>query len=156
MGSGVVVSQDAKQVIERILEEAKAADAAPRFVRVASPGTEIRQGDVYLYPVESRAGVWNFELATRQLAPGTTAGSRHVIEGDACLYARPSRSRFDGPLLEVRTRAVLTHPEHAHISLPAGWYEVAYQREYSTMSHELDDGKSPWGELTQGLDRVHD
>lgn len=151
------MSQDAKQVLQRILAEAKAADASPRFVRVATPGTEIRQGDVYLYPIaqSSLGTVWQ-ALGTRQLAPGTTAGSRHVIEGDACLYERPSRSSFLGPWLEVRTRAVLTHPEHAHISLPPGWYEVAYQREYATMRDDLDDGKRSWTELARNLDRVRD
>ena len=151
------MSQDAKQVLQRILEEAKAADASPRFVRVATPGTEIRQGDVYLYPIAAPGDMNPSQaLGTRQLAPGTTAGSRHVIEGDACLYARPAGSRLVGPWLEVRTRAVLTHPEHAHISLPPGWYEVAYQREYATMRDDLDDGKRSWTELARNLDRVRD
>lgn len=152
---GHVGEIEPREVLERIHREAGSPDASLRFVRVASPGMEIRQGDVYLYPIEPplRQGG---ELATRQLAPGTTAGSRHVIEGDAVLFQRPSTSRLDGPWLYVRSRAVLVHPEHAHVSLPKGWYAVAYQVEYATLDDRLDDGTRTWSSLRPQGGPVHD
>jgi len=35
-------------------------------------------------------------------------------------------------VVESKTRFELTHPEHAHFSLPAGCFEVIQQRDYAT------------------------
>ena len=122
-----------EQVLSRIREEAETSDAELRFVRTCQQGDEIRQGDVYLYPLGENIHPAGLAPASLQLAAGDGPGSRHIIEGNAAAYQRPQedRSPLDGPLLHARERVTLTHPEHAHISLPAGWYEVRYQRDFS-------------------------
>ena len=95
-------------------------------------GNEIRQGDVYLYPLDNEPVYARVLRDTLQLAPGEGPGSRHVVVGNAVSYRRPhSHGDLEGPLLHARERVLLTHPEHADISLPAGWYEIMYQRDYS-------------------------
>lgn len=121
-----------EQVLARIRQEAEASEAQPRFVRVCAVGDEIRQGDIYLYPIEGPPAHLDLtELISRQLADGNSAGSRHIAVGDAVAYDRPSLDPLDGPFLQGRSRFQLTHPEHADLSLPAGWYEVRYQRDFS-------------------------
>ena len=140
--------QDAKEVLGRIEAEAQTPSWAVRVVPVCRPGEGIRQGDVYVHalpfvPPHGRV------LATRQLVQAGSTSRGHVIEGDAALYERDRAGRFDGPLLELRSRAVLTHPEHAPISLPAGWYDVRYQIDYSAVHDRSIDGESlpVWHEL---------
>ncbi len=123
----------AREVLRTIQEEAKGHESDLRFVRVCGPGDEIRQGDIYLYPLAEPPDAQDEgpELSDRQLAPGTTKGSRHIMTEGARVYRQYSRDPLAGPFVNARRRVVLTHPEHADISLPAGWYEVRYQRDYS-------------------------
>ena len=64
------------------------------------------------------------------LAYGEATGHHHaVLERDATLY----RSTADAVEAWLRVQAggaVLTHDEHAPITLPAGTYRVVRQREY--------------------------
>ena len=120
---------DVKQVLRQILEEAHSNEAELRWVRTCRPGDEIRQGDVYLYPTAAPADPGR-EVSSKQLAPGDTPGSRHIVEGSVLIYAPPAPGVLQGPLVHAQERFTLTHPEHAHISLPAGWYEVRYQRDF--------------------------
>ena len=122
--------QDAETLIRKIHAEAEQSSTELRFVRTCGLKDEIRQGDVYLYRLPGEPE-HQAALETRQLAPGETAGSRHVVAGEATLYARGSVDRLDGPVVHVRERSVIEHPEHAHISIPPGWYEVRYQRDFS-------------------------
>ena len=125
-------NENIQQVLARIRREAEASEPEPRFVRVCAVGDEIRQGDIYLYPIEEPAAERSLpELGSQQLAEGNSAGSRHIAVGDAVAYDRPSLDPLDGPFLHGRRRFQLTHPEHADLSLPAGWYEVRYQRDFS-------------------------
>ncbi len=120
---------DATHVLQKIRREAEQNGSTIRWVEACAPGDEIRQGDIYLYPIDAPQSLevphWG-----RQLAPGTTTGSRHVVEGEADLYSRHAPGVLEGPYVHAHERVVLTHPEHAHVSLPAGWYEVRYQRDY--------------------------
>ena len=135
----------AAEVIRKIKQEAGEASAELRFVRTVEQGDEIRQGDVYLYAVRPytlyvKQRLRGFQpLDTLQLAPGTSPGARHVIVGDATAHG-PLRSPdpLEGPLVEARARVVLTHPEHAHISLPPGFYEVRYQRDWTDVQQTRD------------------
>lgn len=120
----------ATEVFRTITKEAETNRNDPRFYRVHTIGHELRQGDVYLYPVESVPSGAK-EIEQRQLAPGATKGSRHVVEGGVRVFANPSTDALAGPFVEVVERATLTHPEHAHISLAPGVYECRYQRDYA-------------------------
>lgn len=121
---------DVREIVGRIGKEAEQAMAEVRWVRTCRPGDEIRQGDVYLYPIAPEPD-HGPELETRQLAPGRTRGSRHIVDGTGRLLERVSEDALDGPFLHAAKRVTITHPEHAHVSLPAGWYEVRYQRDFS-------------------------
>lgn len=115
----------------------------PASIEVMGPGDVVRQGDLYLtcldcQPVKASA------FAGRQLAPGTSQGSRHVVEGLCELYTPAESSALDaihhvvpatkghrqflGPVIHAREPITITHPEHGHRTLPAGTYLVTYQR----------------------------
>jgi hypothetical protein len=85
----------------------------------------LRQGDVLIIPSESISGT---KLSHLTLAEGEVTGHRHRISsGDAELFER------DGVLyLKVlSSTALLTHEEHAQITIPQGNWEIRIQREYS-------------------------
>ncbi len=63
--------KDVNTLMEKIHREAEEARTEVRFVRTCKPGDEIRQGDIYLYPIDAPSE-HGTELETRQLAPGTT------------------------------------------------------------------------------------
>ena len=124
--------RSAAEVLARIQKEAKEASTALRFVRSCREGDEIRQGDLYLYPLGNAPDHQEVALPSLKLAAGDSPGSRHVVVGKAHAYDRATLpGPLDGPLLHAQERVVLTHPEHAHVSLPAGWYEVCYQRDFA-------------------------
>lgn len=111
------------------------------FVKVA-PGEIIRQGDVYIHRVPD-GHAKGAERTDRQLAIGTSRGSRHVAELPSVVYegvtAPPGcRSTLLGPRIVSGERFVVTHPEHAHVSLPAGHYQVTHQMDARTMRRVED------------------
>lgn len=133
----------------------KIATAPPdmelRVCRRAVVGkTVVHQGDVYLRRVvdaHPRGGA----LGTRQVAVGTTVGSRHVVEGEGVSVFEgrelPNGFRVPewttaeemlGPVVVATEPFTLTHPEHAHHKLPAGTYQVTYQADFSTRRRVSD------------------
>lgn len=109
-------------------------------IGTASPGDVVRQGDLYIVALaEPEHGA---ETNERQLAPGTTQGSRHVASGDCVIRAERSEqltalypdvpSELIGPSIECRGDTTVTHPEHGDKVLPAGSnWAVVYQRAYA-------------------------
>ena len=95
-------------------------------------GQAIRQGDVYLVKVKEKPAdlVPTLDL---QIAKGETKGSRHILEQTPTLkvYKLKSPSPLQGPVIESKERINLTHPEHAHFSLPAGCYTSYYQQDFA-------------------------
>jgi hypothetical protein len=96
-------------------------------------GYTIRQGDVMLtrHPIGTALG--QGEVTTnRQLAPGSTVGSRHVLRADRRLVLRNRQgaTALQGPLVEATEGFYLEHPTHGHVDcrLP-GLYEVTYPRD---------------------------
>jgi hypothetical protein len=86
----------------------------------------LRQGDVLIIP--SGRFIAGTKLPHLTLAEGEITGHRHRISnGDAKLYER------DGVLfLKVLSpTALLTHEEHAELTIPQGDWEIRIQREYS-------------------------
>jgi hypothetical protein len=86
----------------------------------------IRQGDVLIIP--SDTSITGSKLTHLTLAEGEVTGHRHRIsDGEAELYER------DGVLfLKVLSpSAILTHEEHAQVTIPQGNWEIRIQREYA-------------------------
>lgn len=132
--------QTAQEVLARIEAAGTAAQQDVRVCRSVQVGKcPAHQGDVYLHRVaaDHPRGA---KLGTRQVAVGTTVGSRHVVEGDGVeVYAgvklpgavKPwpdvPESAYLGPVVVAPEGLTLTHPEHAHHRLPSGCYQVTYQ-----------------------------
>lgn len=107
-------------------------------------GSSIRQGDLYLTAIDVR--LVGKPAGSRQLAPGTTQGSRHVVEGtchvlsvdedqaiavlNRLIPASRGQRQFVGPLIVADGPVTIAHPEHGWRILPPGNYLVTYQRSY--------------------------
>ena len=108
-----------------------------------SIGDTLRQGDVYITRLGSapeRAG----KFPGRQLAPGSTQGSRHVVAGDCELFmpheadavaklaeANPrtkGHEHFVGPVIVAEAPVRIEHPEHGDRTIPAGVYLTTFQK----------------------------
>ena len=97
---------------------------------------QIRQGDVYLIPVESipdSAKPVAREGGRVILAHGEVTGHAHAITApDAELLATPGATAdMADRFLRLRSKAVLAHEEHGHIEVPAGSYRVVVHDEWS-------------------------
>lgn len=137
--------QTAERVHSQIVSEASQR-AAPgvRVISSIKVGQVVRQGDIYIHRVgsnHSRGAV----ARSRQLAVGTTQGSRHVAELPAIVYEGSERPKWCtgqllGPLFVVPAgqRCVVSHPEHAHVDLPAGTYQVTHQMDARTLDRVRD------------------
>lgn len=120
-----------------------------RVCCAAKLGTVLHQGDVYLHRV-SDDHPRGKALGTRQVAVGTTVGSRHVVEGDVQVFEGTQLPKgveepewcapgsLLGPVVVAKSTATLTHPEHAHHRFPAGVWQVTYQADYSTQRRVAD------------------
>ncbi len=95
-------------------------------------------------------------IKDRQLAPGTTQGSRHVAEGDCELLdvnrmdmavtvnrlVRGGAVPFQliGPAVRCIGDVTVTHPEHGHRTLPAGGdWAVVFQRDHAEEVRRVRD-----------------
>src|SRR5205085_2372667 len=113
------------------------------FIEKIDVGCVVRQGDIYIHAVDSDHKHGE-KSKSRQLALGETMGSRNVAEASAHVYAGTTlpewcdRRTFLGPLVKAKKRFVVTHPEHAHVSLPAGEYQVTHQMDARTMARVQD------------------
>lgn len=109
-------------------------DEPQRFSEAASAGDVARQGDVYLEKlVGVPSGCTVEEKPSAQLAPGTTQGSRHIIDSleGVTVYRLANPTPLDGPILDLSTERTITHPEHGDVVLPPGVYGVTYQRAFA-------------------------
>lgn len=144
----------AHQAHEAVAEAGKSPDKDLRYVREIAVGQHVRQGDVYLLRVAKRPACYATETKNRQLAPGTSKGSRHIVDDPVTLRTAPeadarsaiaklpgttqSRLLLPGPCIDASERFTLTHPEHAHHSLPAGVYVTVYQLDPRSMRRVED------------------
>lgn len=125
--------------------EAEAAEKAVAEVRKISAievGKVVRQGDVYIHRVADNHP--HGELAkNHQLAEGETQGSRHIASENAQVYVGTkapewAERAFLGPLIKSETAFLVTHPEHAHVQLPAGTYQITHQMDARTLERVRD------------------
>lgn len=133
---------NAETVIQDIEKQSETHSSDERFVRTIQVGQVARQGDIYLCCVES-SHPRGEQIEDRQLAPGSTKGSRHVVDGEVELYrGTVTGSAFGdaltGPVIVARERFVVTHPEHADVCLPSGTYQVGYQLDPRTRARVAD------------------
>lgn len=101
---------------------------------------EWRQGDVRVRRLhddaveqlgEKLVPIKNFD---GQVAPGTTIGSRHILDslGGVTAYVLRDASAIDGPIIKITEPRTLRHPEHGDcVGLPAGIYAFPGQRVYA-------------------------
>jgi hypothetical protein len=127
--------------IERLAKE----NARPevRFIEKMEVGQIVRQGDIYIHAIKA-SHLHGKEVKSRQLALGNTQGSRHMAEKPSDVYVGTTlpewcdRRTFLGPLVKSKKRFVITHPEHAHVSLPSGNYQITHQMDVRTMDRVKD------------------
>ena len=136
----------ATEILKQIDEAAKAPKTETRDATNLAIHKGVRQGDVYLWRVADKSGV-GAPIANYQLAPGTSQGSRHVVEGDARVYEHaganskyvdPGAALFGPTLVVGKDCATVTHPEHAHIRLGPGKWQVTYQMDAMTRQRVID------------------
>lgn len=91
-----------------------------------------RQGDVLIERVPERQDPGSAvprEHGRIVLAHGEATGHAHAIAaGDAAFYEMPTTKARH---LRLVSPTALAHEEHAPIELPAGFYRVRRQREYT-------------------------
>ena len=124
-------SPNVSETMKHIEEFAAMADNETRYVRQMDVGQVIRQGDIYVTRLPDGTQLGK-ETTQRQLAPGSTNGSRHVIDGDTHVVSRNGNALI-GPVFRVDgDQCEISHPEHAHVVIfQRGVYGVTYQRDFA-------------------------
>lgn len=138
MGTNVI------EAVGRVEAAAQKPNEEKRVVTSIEIGCAVRQGDIYLTRIPDGAARGK-ELQDRQLAPGTSQGSRHVVAGEgvrvfAAAGPRPelARGALLGPIVVAEQTFTVTHPEHAHFELPAGTYQCSFQMDPRTLARVED------------------
>lgn len=126
----------AVESFERVRQSAKPLDDGyvQRFSEAAAVGDVLPQGDVYFTKLDAvPSGCKLMEKPEAQLAPGTTQGSRHILDSleGVAMYVKGAATPLEGPILDVTQERTVTHPEHRHLILAPGVYGVTYQRSYA-------------------------
>lgn len=123
----------AQEAQRKIVDAARTSRHAVRTVKNMKNGEAVRQGDIYVTRLARIPAKKGRRLASRQLAPGNSQGSRHCAEGEEVALFAPAAGATDltGPLIVAKKGFRITHPEHAHFEMPAGIYQVTYQRDFS-------------------------
>jgi len=105
-------------------------------------GDEHPQGDVKFTRLAALpAGAKRIDKPSAQLAPGTTQGSRHVLNdmNGIELYQAPDAGPLDGPIIVSECPFTVDHPEHAVVTFPAGIEAVTYQRAFAEELRRVQD-----------------
>jgi hypothetical protein len=131
----------AEKALTKIQNQAERikSDETQRFPEAASVGDTHRQGDVYITLLAAVPDVAKRETKpAAQLAPGTTQGSRHILDSmdGVAMYRLPNPGMLDGPIVECRKERTITHPEHGDVILPPGVYQISYQRDLDAEDRE--------------------
>lgn len=132
----------ATQAFSEILESAEKikSDEIRSFPEAASIGDTFRQGDIYITLIQKvPQDVIHSKNPSNQIAIGDTQGSRHCIDeiNYVEVYQKKNPGMLDGPILLVKSPIVITHPEHGHVSLPCGTYEITYQKNLDNEEREM-------------------
>ena len=90
----------------------------------------IRQGDVFLFPVDSIPSTCKpigREGGRVVLAHGEVTGHAHAFENEGVMLMEGDGENW----LKVNEPSTLKHEEHKHVEVKKGLYKVVRQREYS-------------------------
>jgi len=136
---------DIVQHIEQVQKDAETTKVAkPRYFPIMKVGEIVRQGDIYIHRVEDNHE-HGIELDSRQLAQGFSQGSRHVAEAPSKVYEGTTHPKsangpnpFLGPLVKSNVEFTITHPQHAHVTLGAGCYQITHQMDVRTLMRIRD------------------
>lgn len=136
-------AEEAQELIERSAKENVVSNI--RRIETMAVGKVVRQGDIYVHRVDDAHEKGDLR-GNRQLALGDSMGSRHVAEEPSEIYEgekappwySPGVQPLLGPCIVSKARFVITHPEHAHVDLPAGTYQITHQRDGRTQLRAID------------------
>lgn len=130
--------------IEQLQEMTEHAEAirndGDHSMRTLEVGDEWRQGDVRVVRLPDDAveemgdRLMPIKTFDGQVAPGTTLGSRHVLDSlnGVVAFRIEGGNALDGPVIKTSEPRTLTHPEHGNcVDLPAGCYAFPGQRVYA-------------------------
>lgn len=138
-----MTTKTAIEVHEQIEREAKEkAVQEIRDVKSIEVGKVVRQGDIYIHRVAYDHA--HGKPSKRQLAIGETQGSRHIADEPSEVFEGTmlptwcERGTFLGPLVKSKKRFKVTHPEHAHVSLPKGTYQITHQMDAASRQRVQD------------------
>lgn len=108
---------------------------------VMSAGDAWAQGDVLITCLGCVPAECEPMMAERQLAPGTTQGSRHCIVDLAGveMFRLKDATPLDGPVFRSDRKIEIDHPEHGNLIVPPGVYGVTYQRQYAEELRRVQD-----------------
>jgi len=128
-----------------------------RSMRIGATG---HQGDVYIHRISAIPKAWDVLVTEhRQVALGSTIGSRHIAEGakikvywprsiDQAVNECPITGFVQrlgrgagfclGPVIHAEEGWTLTHPEHAHHEFPSGLFMTTYQLDIVNMRQVQD------------------
>ena len=141
----VTETQDVIKVIQRVQQEAKLrAKRATERYGTLSIGDWHAQGDVMFKRIEKvPEGSELVKNPKSQLAPGNTRGSRHIVMDEHMahlkFYTIPKKTPLDGPVVEADAQWEVTHPDHGHVIMPKGIYQIRYQRQYAKVLKRVRD-----------------
>lgn len=129
---------------DHLMKDAEAkVSTEVRFIKDIEVGKVVRQGDIYIHAVQDNHPK-GAKAQSRQLAIGTTNGSRHMAESPSQVFEGTqipewcARGTFLGPVVQSDKRFVVSHPEHAHVSLPPGCYQITHQLDAATLQRVRD------------------
>lgn len=134
-------------------------------VGTVSAGDVVRQGDLYLVCLSGHEPPKDQLQRTteRQLARGSTQGSRHVLRGRCRIFTAPDATDLIhrvhaacpptgdllvpgrdepliGPVFRTDGPVEVDHPEHGNRVLPKGeWFATVYQRAFAEEVRRQED-----------------
>lgn len=125
-------------IMEKIEEiqsvSAKVNHKETRVIREIPVGKAVRQGDLYVRRIDKVPSNYTVETHKLQLVSGSTKGAQHFVEKTPSmkLFVDPSnKDALAGPCIISREEVHIRHPEHANFKLPAGIYQITYQRDFA-------------------------
>lgn len=132
----------AVEALQKIEECAESACQDVRDIKRMAIGAVVRQGDIYIHRVADNHAHGK-SAKHNQLAEGSTMNSRHMAESPAKVFDGTTAPKdcttiLLGPCVVSDKPFTVSHPEHAHINLPAGIYQVTHQMDARTLGRVRD------------------
>jgi hypothetical protein len=134
----------ALQAFNRIQTQAESirSDEPQKFPEAASVGEGARQGDIYIVLLANiPSNARRMARPNPQLAPGTTRGSRHILDSleGVEMFTIPNADQLTGPVFRSYRERVVTHPEHGDFILPPRCYSIWFQRQHADTLRRVAD-----------------